>query len=244
MTITYDDYMTTAADVAANYTGTDALANGAAAAGLTGALATDGSATWANFDKVKAGATVVDVAGNAVSTAADTVIFTNASAANVLANNVVMGSATAPKSTSSSVLADATTAGKIEDNDTITLFFDSLMDDTTIGTNFNISVSNANPSVITVTKAVGGAVVATITTTGQQYNTTATTAMTFNTPSTGVWNASKKSIVITLAGLAGGTANTGVTANTPSVVLGAGAVSLAGGAGDTTTAVTGASGRF
>jgi hypothetical protein len=157
------------------------------------------------------------------------------------ANGTAAVDTAAPFILATSTLANVGTAGTIENGDRIVLNFNEIMNAASIGTSFNISVSNAAASVITIDRTASGNV-ATITTTARQYNTHATTAMTFN-GSTGVWSNNNQTLTITLANLTGGTAAIGVTDNTISIAAGAQAVDLAGNAANT-TAVTGASSRF
>lgn len=75
VTITYDDYMTVAADKTANYTrtgGTATLIDGTATVDASGDLDT-ATATLAAGEKITADATVVDIATNAVNTSYDTI---------------------------------------------------------------------------------------------------------------------------------------------------------------------------
>jgi hypothetical protein len=128
--------------------------------------------------------------------------------------------------------------GEMEDGDTIELRFSKAM--STADTAFDVSVSSANPNVVTITRAGQPTqVVATITTTGVQYNTSGT--MTF-AGSAGVWSDAGKLLTITLANRTG-TAATGVGAHTSSYVAGAYLLDANGVAIDATP-VTGASSSF
>lgn len=138
-------------------------------------------------------------------------------------------------------LGNGATANQIANSDTIALTFNADMNASTMGTSFDVTVSNAGASVITIEKAGTTTVVATITTTGAQFNSGGAD-MTFNT-SAGVWSAGNTVLTITLANLTGGTAQAAQTVTGISTVCGAGAVGVDGLAADT-TAVTATVSQF
>ena len=178
---------------------------------------------------VTMGNTVTDIAGNPVSTIGVT-------------SKAVAKETTAPTILATSVLGNKDpggTEGTIENDDTITLDFSEAMD--TSITQFNVTVSK-DSSVITIKAADPDDIFVTITATEQKYNNHATETMTFN-GSTGVWNAAKTQLVISLANLADGSANPGQPEGTCSIVAGPLVKDLVGNSANT-NAVTSASGGF
>lgn len=130
--------------------------------------------------------------------------------------------------------------GKIEDGDKIILTFTKSMSPAAIGTDFDVSVSSANSSVITVKKHGTEDVLATITAENQQYASGG--GITFNS-STGVWGSNDKSLTITLAGLTGGSPATGVSEGISTFKLGNLAIDAEGVSGENYSA-TSATGGF
>jgi hypothetical protein len=194
-------------------------------------LGSNGSVTTENADATLYMYNQAHVGANKASTATATTFGVSSS---------TLLDATATKLVSAT-LANAASANQIADTDTITLVFDADMNVSSVGTSFDISVSNAAASVITITKAGTSTVVATITTTGAQFNSGGA-AMTFN-GSAGVWSAGNTTLTITLANLTGGTAQAAQTVTGISTVMGAGAVGVDGLAADT-GAVTATTSQF
>lgn len=135
---------------------------------------------------------------------------------------------------------DGGTSGKIEDGDSIVLEFTKAMDTTTIGTSFDVSVtdgsSTSGSSVITIAKSGSGEVLCTITATNQQYSSNGT--IYFNS-STGIWDQGDIQLIITLDNISGGTAASSVSENTSVFTLGDLAIDSDGysGSGKTTNGV-------